>query len=1536
MTKVFKITRRLFSISFEWILILFIGFAFLIRLSAVQTYLAQLATDFLSNELKTTVRVDRVSIVFVDRIALEGILLLDLKKDTIASIQTIYVTLDNIDFEKRVINLRHAGLEKGTIHLSIDKKTGDNNFDFIVDYFASEKSSPTTNSPFNIFLSSLNLSEINFKYDDFRFGYSKFGMDYDHLDLRKISMDVDHIKVIDDVIHANISHLEARERCGFVLEDFSGRATVSSKNVLVDELKIRTPFTRAYLPTFGMLYNDFEDYLYFEDSVSFDAVIQKSSVALKDISYFAPAMEGMDNQVDISAIVTKKVKDLKLTNLDLKLGEKTIVRGTINLPDFRAIEHTFFNEKIDYAFVSLDDLKAFHLPIDAGGGNISFEKHINRFGFFEAEDLRVDGFYSQFVVAADNIRTELGAIKMDNGIMFTQNPSNESYLFERSAASEYDVKIDRFQLGKFLDDPNFKEVDGTFFLSGEAFSIDDIRFNLLEGNVNRFDYLGYAYENIFIREGSFTDNIFTAKVQVKDDNLNLEYDGFIDFNGEQHMLFTIDLTRAVLDNLGISANEKSSLESRFTVDLRGNSANSLYGSLVMNGILYKEAGKEIAMPSLTVNVKRGEEQDVFSVKSQLADLTIQGKVDFTTLVADFSSEFEKVFPSIFPKKAKLRALKRKSSTSHFSYSLVTHDLTDFLAIFVPKLSISPETSLKGSFDARSSSFNTDILSKEIIYSGKKFNLVKIEQQLSAEEVTANYSVEQFIFNDSLSFEHLAFNTLGKENVLHSTLSWNPATNNESIISWRTDVLDNKNVHFTLNPSFFSIHEQRWDIENQSDIGISEYTVTVGKLKLQNDKQYVTVDGKFSNNDEDKLNFRIHEIDLHALSELIGSQVELKGVINGWAYISNPYTNLAYMGDAAIQRLSLNQQEVGDIFVQSEWNKKIGNVDFTGDLVYRGNQTLQFDGQYLLKKETDNLDFNLVFDKTDLRFINAFVDDEIATNIQGLLDGRIKVGGTPDFPELKGNVELIGGNAKMTILGVNVALNGKIAVDKYGFYMNHAPITDEEGNTGSVVGSVYHNQFKDWNYDVLIDLKTRSQPISRYFIPSQQTPSDRFLVLNTTYKEGEMYYGKAFATGKINLTGTEENISISVNAETRKGTQINFPMYGTAELDEEDTFIVFKKSDSTLNVQAQKIDFTGVDLDLNFRVTPDAKLRIIFDEQTNDEINATGRGDLSVKVNNLGDLALNGVFEVTKGLYNFSLGGIIKQPFTIQEGGTIAWIGDPYNATIDLKAYYTVNANISDISPDKLNGVVGSNQKINCYLLLSESLMKPTIGFDIKAPKANENDKALLARVTADPDELNSQFFSLLILNRFKPQKGVVSSNNTSALDIVSNQINSILSQISKDYKLNVDLASDNTAGSNKMAVGLTKGFLDDRLIFAGSFGVENRTAASTSSSSSALIGNVSLEYLINESGTLRITVFNESNNYAIIQEKNVGQFTQGAGVNYQEEFNSIKDFKLVQYFLDIFRSKSTKRYPIKHHKQQKAVPILPKDTVIVILDKKAT
>jgi hypothetical protein len=220
-------------------------------------------------------------------------------------------------------------------------------------------------------------------------------------------------------------------------------------------------------------------------------------------------------------------------------------------------------------------------------------------------------------------------------------------------------------------------------------------------------------------------------------------------------------------------------------------------------------------------------------------------------------------------------------------------------------------------------------------------------------------------------------------------------------------------------------------------------------------------------------------------------------------------------------------------------------------------------------------------------------------------------------------------------------------------------------------------------------------------------------------------------------------------------------------------------------------------------------------------------------------------------------------------------------------------------------------------------MNPDISFNLEAPKASESGKAVIARIRSDPDELNKQFFSILISKSFMPLTGGAGSSGGAFLDLAATQINALLGKISEGYNLNVNLENDEFSGQFSGEFGVSKGFLDDRLLISGSFGVGTQQTANSGSlgptSQNTLIGDVKVEYLLNEQGSFRMNVFNESNNNTVLQNEARGQFTQGVGVSYKENFHTLDDFKLFQFFANIFRKRED--WENLQNSKDKRVPI---------------
>jgi len=1508
MNKTINIFKHFLHIFSEWFLIILVFSVFFVRSSRVQTYLAKIATDYFSQEWNTVVSIEKLDILFFNTVNLKNIVLLNqTKSDTILELKSVIVRFDGWKAFRNQVQLNSIILEDGAIKLSKEKTTGEINIRFLIDYFQTKEQKEESIMPMSV--GRIRLKNMRFSFDNELEPLAQHqGMDYQHLYFSNIYLDTRNVSIKNYIISGEIKQLSVDEKSGIRIEQWrSTQVMVSEQGLKIDELEIYTDRSFVKSNSFQLKYNRWRDFMSFVDSVSFDSDIENSKVSMIDIAIFAPPLIGMDQVFELKGKVSKFVKNLKVSDFELKTGQNTILRGTINLPDFRNIQESFYQQRIDYALIDMLDIQGIKLPNDNSTKFIQLEESLLRLGYIQASNIRLDGIFSQFVLSSDEIYTQLGSIELENGLMFTHNPENESFIFTRSHDSKYDLQVNLFHIGKFLDNSSVGFVDGSFFVSGEAFSFSDIEFHRIEGIVNRCDIADYSYSNISVSNAHLANKVLYAEVAVNDKNLELFYRGTIDLNDTPSMHMTINVKKALLGKLHIIDNDSANIVGQITLESKGLNPNTMEGILNVVELQYVQGDKQIDIPTIDVQLKRESQADVYSVHSSLLDAEFIGKIkNFQHIKEIIVQQFRQVVPRFNRMQAKnVVELVQSEDCLEFEINLLNTET--FWDIFYPVLYISPNTTIKGDYDASKRFFEMHINSDKVMYNEIEARNLYLYQFVDIDRIEAEYTIKTLTITDSLIFDELHFIGVGNGHHLESQLTWNSNGENDSKIDWITQLTTNSRIELNLKPSYFSINKQKWTVEKEATVVLDTKTIEVESFKITSQNQFISVNGKVSENDNDKLHFYIDEIDLQKLSQMVGLDISFQGKLNGWGYIVNPYDNMHYLGDMKLNNFSVNKETVGDVYVMSQWNDKQKHIDISGDLIYKNHLSCQFVGTYDIFSQIDNINFDVLFDHTDVAFVSAFIDELIIDDISGSINGKLALSGTFKRPIISGNVDIENVQAKVVMLGTHFSVNGKMYADKDGFYIDYMPITDMEGNTGALTGAVFHTDYNKWNVNVEINIEEdyyKRDP-NRSWV---RMPLERFLLLNTDESNNSLYYGKAYVTGTIGIFGSPSNLDINVTARSQRGTNINLDFFAQRKLNEDD-FIEFYIADSIEHTK-RAINYSGVSMNLDFDITKDAQLRLIFNKLTGDEMNVIGVGNLVLSLDKIGQFALDGKYTTQTGSkYNFVLGPI-KETFFIEEGGTVVWTGDPYQAMINVKAYTELRGNLADLSPELLTN---ANQPINCYINLTESLMKPTIVFEIKAPKALEQDKMFLSQIATDEDELNRQFFSLLLWKKFQPMKGSTRASGGAALDFASNQINSLLSQMSKEYQLNVSLTSD-APGKNEYAIGIKKGFLDDQLIVSGMFGSRNMTTADQSQST--FIGDIEIEYKLNKEGTFRINVFNESNDNRTLQSTNRGLTKQGIGVYYRENFNTLNDFRLLQQMMDIARRKGKKRHPIRRKKQQ--------------------
>ena len=461
-------------------------------------------------------------------------------------------------------------------------------------------------------------------------------------------------------------------------------------------------------------------------------------------------------------------------------------------------------------------------------------------------------------------------------------------------------------------------------------------------------------------------------------------------------------------------------------------------------------------------------------------------------------------------------------------------------------------------------------------------------------------------------------------------------------------------------------------------------------------------------------------------------------------------------------------------------------------------------------------------------------------------------------------------------------------------LDNMTLTDTYGNTAKLSGKVWHKYFKEPRFEFNV------------------TDANNLMVYDETSRQNPDWYGNIFGNGSAHIDGGPGIVNIKVDMSTAPGSIFTFVLNDMEEASDY-TFITFRNRDEIALGETEKIiddtpstvrrlremlaqkeaeQASAYNIDLQMDITPSAAINLVMDPVGGDRIRSRGNGNLRMLYQSSdNELHMYGSYTLDQGNYNFTLQDIIIKDFTIKPGSTISFTGDPFAASLDIKAAYNLTANLSDLdesfSQDKdLNR---TTVPVNAILLVNGAIQQPEISFDLEFPTLTQDTYRKVRSIVSTEEMMNRQIIYLLALSRFytPDYMGSTSRGNelaSVASSTISSQLGNILGSLSDNWNIAPSFRSDRGDFSDvEVDVALSSSLLNNRLLFNGNFGYRDKTLNNTQ-----FIGDFDIEYLLNRAGTLRLKGYNRYNdmNYYV----RTAQTTQGVGISFRRNFDNLTDF----------------------------------------------
>ena len=1406
----------------------------------VQTIIAQKIANQFSKQYGTEVQISTAELNLSGNIDLNNFLVIDHKRDTLIYFNSLNLSPRSL---KRMISsdlnfksIKFDGLQLNIVKYISEDKT---NLEIFLDKLNKNKKPVKIGGKLNFEIQNVIVFNSNISFKDF----NSFGNNFFISDL---NIDFSNIKLFENNLNFNINNINYKNDLGFSLKDFSSNLILNKKEFYLNGID----FSYEKSNIKGDLYIDFSK------------INNENSISIASLDSIYLDFKIADSEIDPSdlRIIYDKIDKTYSDSWNLKSDingfisnlniNKTILSNNDNLIEFDAKLSNIFSGRDDYLLdfkfkkinTSSQTINSI-LPEIFGTIIPTSTKRLGKF-IFNGNAL----INSYEVTSNFNLKIQQGSV---NAFLKISDLSNVDNAIYTGYVEGNNLDISKFINFKSIGRSNFK-----FDINGRGFTSEYLD-SQVTGNIEDISFNNQILKKIEIF-GQVKDQVFDGKLTLNDPNLKLDFNGLIDYSNDLiDFDFNSSIKFANLFNLGF--NDNGILNGDFIVKLRGNNMKDLIGDLTLQKIKYQNIDRTIEFKDLYAQLRNNEGNRIINISSEdIVSGILIGEYDFINLRSSVLNNFGKHYSNY--------KLLRPLESQNISFSL--NFKPKFLKLINNNLSIDENTFIKGTFETNGnyelkleSSFLNfkDITANNFLLDiNNKVGFIKIDKIKSPLINGKDFELNTNFINDSLivsSSYSSAKNELNKFNFSHTIND-----ENKSVISF-------SDIELIIN-------DQNWSINKIKENNLPIITFS------RDAKDYSFQNGNFKSNDqylsvnisEDAYNsnyfFDFNNVSLEnftSSSDKIFFQAQINGIIE---LIKK---NDLYKGTSSlkIDDLRADNNSLGSANLEINASNDLKSFVMSFDIIKDSQKTLGLEGNFSIEEDFYPLDMKLNMRNFAIMPFSK-IGDNVITNFDGLFNSDISISGNSNTPNFTGEIRANDVEFLIPYLNVKYELsnNPVFKLTNQSFEINDFNLYNSKTNTiGSLNGIITHNKFKNWLLDLSIDTKN-------------------LMILDTDSKNDPAYFGKGFLNGYATIFGPGKNLLIDLKGSTNKGTFLTIPIKKSTNTGDLSYLNFVNNSENNNNIKR-----TGLKVNLDLDFNSNANVEVILDPESDSKLLVKGDGNFNFKINTLGNFNIFGDYTVNSGSYFFNSLGIVDREFILTKGSTIVWNGNPYMADLNINANYEIPGGANPailIQNTSFNRKIPTNIDVN----LSGNLIEMnTPDFKINFPNTSGPIKSELEYYLVDKEKTQKQAISLLYQGTFIDEISLSSVSSQAITNNLFQKASGIIDDIftSSDDKMNVGinyLKGDKNAASsflNRDRLGLTlKTEISEKILINGKIGVPVGGVEDN-----VIIGDVQIEFLLNEEGNLKARFFNKENEYQYFAN-DIG-YTQGMGISYELDFDSFRE-----------------------------------------------
>ncbi|MBL4664108.1 MAG: translocation/assembly module TamB [Flavobacteriaceae bacterium] len=1407
---------------------------------AVQTIVAKKVTKSLNETYGTNIQIDRLGLNWKGEVDIRGVYIEDHHGDTLIYSEEIQTNILSI---KKLANgnpdFGFIDLTNAKLFVKTYKNEDDDNLFIFTEKF-DDGTSPSGNI-FTLLSENVTLLNTQVKITDENIKNPE-SINFTHLNLEG-----EKFKVIGPDVFAQIKSLTFDAAQGYSIQNMQADFSYTLDAISFNDLLLET--TDSYIKGTVILNYGEKGLSDFNNNVVFDAQIEDSKISTNDLNTLYNEF-GRNIGINLEGDINGTLNDLTFSRGRLTYANTKLL-GTYRFQNLFKSEETFIITGTNHTISSnYYDLKRL-MPNLLG---TSLPKELKPFGNFTTKGKTT--LEGDLLTTDSSIFSALGSAETRLEIGNIQDFDNAFYRGE--------VQLMNFDLGKIAGTTSLGAVEADLTFDGRGFTPKTVNTQI-NGTISSFIFEGYNYQNITV-SGSLKDPIFNGKLKIDDPNLKMDFNGLIDISKHFNQYdFDATIEYAELNKLNLFKRDSVAVfAGRIIMNMQGTTVDDAVGTIEFLETFYQTEVDDFYFDDFLISSYNTKDIRTIEIKSP--DI-IDGKISGKFLVEDIPNLFHNSIGSIYA-----NYIPNEVTTDQYiDYEFEIYN--KIVDVFVPQLRLGENTRIKGSVYSDESKFKMNFRSPELLLFDNYLGKVNI--QLDNDNPLFN----AFISIDSL---HNGFYNLSDINIINKTLNDTLYIQSEFKGGDEHNDIFNMQFYHTINPmgksvvgikrSKITYQNNDWflnrDNNNRNKLTFDNNfrNITLDSLTLRHQNELIRMAGVMRDSTFTDIRLDFTNVDIGKLVPQVDS-LNLSGDINGRLNILMKKGAYYPNSRIVVNKLNMNNIALGDLNINIKGNSDLTKYNITSSLVNNNIENFTAVGSLEVLGKGANIDLDVNFDKFNLSAFSPFGGDVIS-NIRGFATGRTKVKGNYKSPDLTGNIFLNESGMKIPYLNVDLDLeeNTSIAIRKGIFAFSPTKVTDTKYDTDAMLrGNITHENFGDWAMNLTLE-------------------TNRFLVLDTPPDEDALYYGTAFISGVSKFVGPLDNLVIDVVATTEKGTKFKIPISDATSISD-DSFIHFispeEKKARTNGIIIVPQEVKGLSLNFELDINENAEIEVLVDKKNNSTLKGRGFGNLLLEINTNGKFKMWGDFLVTEGTYDFRYGGLVDKTIDVVDGGNITWDGNPTRARLDLTAKYSTEAN-----PAGLLDSPAFNRKIAVDVLihLTGEILQPELDFGIQFPGVSSTVRSELEYILQDKDKRQTQALYLVSTGGFQSDAAAGAITSTLA-ERVNKLVADIFSDSDARFKVlpyyNPASRTVDQQTSEQYGFQFSSQF-SERLLIDGKVAVPVG-----GSNESSVAGDIRVQWLVNEDGSLRINFFNRQAGLQFFGEDQI--YEQGGGISYSVDFDTFSE-----------------------------------------------